>query len=71
MTEFPCKFPCPWRNKTFDVFENGAVQKKWKFNSDGQNSIYDFTRYMCYQITERFLIMRYVYVNVMIIFCVP
>ncbi|XP_071133280.1 uncharacterized protein [Mytilus edulis] len=54
ITEFPCKFPCEWRNKTFNI--NGGT---WKFSSDGETSIYGGSVILrCHQITERFLIVR-------------
>ncbi|CAC5394237.1 unnamed protein product [Mytilus coruscus] len=61
MTEFPCKYPCPWRNKTFLVYENGqSYDNNWKFSSDGQTSFFNEEELPCYQITERFLIFRLV-----------
>ncbi|XP_052071612.1 uncharacterized protein LOC127709948 [Mytilus californianus] len=59
MTEFPCKYPCSWRNKTFIVYEDGQTSSVWEFSSDGQTSILNnFHILLCYQITERFLILR-------------
>ncbi|VDH98969.1 Hypothetical predicted protein [Mytilus galloprovincialis] len=58
MTEFPCKYPCPWRNKTFIVYQDGDTFLTWKFDNDGETSMFGPIRYLCHQITERFLIMR-------------
>lgn len=61
MTEFPCSFPCPWRNKTFNVYKNGTKITDMKFGSDGQSHINVIgLPSQCYQITERFLIYKYV-----------
>ncbi|CAC5358645.1 unnamed protein product [Mytilus coruscus] len=63
VTEFPCKFPCPWRNKTFEVYnKDGNNAADLSFSGDGQifTLSYDFEtiKQQCYQITERFLIVR-------------
>ncbi|XP_052087056.1 uncharacterized protein LOC127724197 isoform X1 [Mytilus californianus] len=64
MTEFPCKFPCPWHNKTFEFYSSVKTTRTWRFNADGQTlftrdsmDIGQFIR-KCYQITERFIILR-------------
>ncbi|XP_063447512.1 uncharacterized protein LOC134727056 [Mytilus trossulus] len=58
-TEFPCKFPCEWRNKTFNIYEAGKPTYTWKFSSDGETSIVsNSVQLQCHQITERFLIVR-------------
>ncbi|XP_071142561.1 uncharacterized protein [Mytilus edulis] len=63
MTEFPCHFPCPWHNKTFTFYFSGeAAGRTWEFYADGQTSLMSdeppYILYKCYQITERFLIVR-------------
>ncbi|XP_076084409.1 uncharacterized protein LOC143055153 [Mytilus galloprovincialis] len=61
MTELPCQFPCPWHNKTFTFYYSGEAGRTWEFNADGQTSLMsDETPLIlnCYQITERFLIVR-------------
>ncbi|XP_063404397.1 uncharacterized protein LOC134687868 [Mytilus trossulus] len=66
ITEFPCQFPCPWHNKTFDSYWSSSVKTPitWRFNTDGQTYISSDSRdvgqyiHKCYQITERFLIVR-------------
>ncbi|XP_063406594.1 uncharacterized protein LOC134690571 [Mytilus trossulus] len=62
MTEFPCQFPCPWHNKTFTFYSSGETTgRTWKFYANGQTSLMsDESPYIfnCYQITERFLIVR-------------
>ncbi|CAC5408492.1 unnamed protein product [Mytilus coruscus] len=64
VTEFPCKFPCPWRNKTFKIYNtDGRNVFDFSFSGDGQtNNITLFgsllQQQQCYQITERFIITR-------------
>lgn len=66
MTEFPCKFPCPWRNKTFTYYNSGIASFEWIFYADGQTSFSPENQNFldCYQITERFLITRYVNIKI-------
>ncbi|XP_076079025.1 uncharacterized protein LOC143049177 isoform X3 [Mytilus galloprovincialis] len=61
VTEFPCQFPCQWRNKTFHRFET-TFEEAWTFSADGKTSMLGDSEgrqnFSCYQITERFLILR-------------
>lgn len=64
MTEFPCNFPCPWRNKTFIVYRNGTSTINLEFGSDGQSiNVAGGQPSQCYQITEHYLIFKYVNVK--------
>ncbi|XP_071137695.1 uncharacterized protein [Mytilus edulis] len=63
LTEFPCYFPCPWRNQTFYNFGT-TYGEVWKFSADGKTSLYGDSEsplynLSCYQITERFLILKF------------
>ncbi|XP_052070490.1 uncharacterized protein LOC127709174 isoform X3 [Mytilus californianus] len=63
MTEFPCKFPCPWRNKSFQIYNFKRIYgARFSFSGDGQTAILvdssGRAQLQCYQITERFLIVR-------------
>ncbi|CAG2220432.1 unnamed protein product [Mytilus edulis] len=64
VTEIPCKFPCTWRNKTFNIYLDGVSNYDISFSGDGQTLNYDFSfgsvfeQEQCYQITERFIITR-------------
>lgn len=61
MTVFPCNVPCPWRNKIFKFDRNGSpTVLGLVFGSDGQSITFNGQDSKCYQITERFLILRYV-----------
>lgn len=65
MTEFPCQYPCQWQNKTLSNYKNGQVAMTWTFDADGQqSSMSSFGVFKCYQITERFLIVRYIIVKI-------
>ncbi|VDI12589.1 Hypothetical predicted protein [Mytilus galloprovincialis] len=45
ITEFPCKFPCEWRNKTFNIYEAGQPSHTWKFSSDVSRKFPDQTEF--------------------------
>ncbi|VDI72780.1 Hypothetical predicted protein [Mytilus galloprovincialis] len=63
-TEFPCQFPCPWHNKTFDMYSSVKTSSTWRFTADGQAFFTSDSEepgeyiHKCYQITERFIIVR-------------
>ncbi|CAG2238432.1 unnamed protein product [Mytilus edulis] len=62
------KFPCPWRNKTFKIYDkDGNSDFEFSFSGDGQTNNYSLAlsafslvlhQNRCYQITERFIITR-------------
>ncbi|VDH94646.1 uncharacterized protein LOC143082016 [Mytilus galloprovincialis] len=61
-TEFPCKFPSPWRNKLFKLYTSG-FNPDFIFSADGLTNNITFhgslvVQQQCYQITERFIIAR-------------
>ncbi|VDI12605.1 Hypothetical predicted protein [Mytilus galloprovincialis] len=56
-----CKFPCPWRGKTFDFWEIGKSKSEFyaKFSKDGRRITWSFGRTEeCYQILDGFLVIR-------------
>ncbi|VDI81701.1 Hypothetical predicted protein [Mytilus galloprovincialis] len=56
-----CKFPCPWRGKTFDFWEIGKSKSEFygKFSKDGRRITWSFGRIEeCYQIFDGFLVIR-------------
>ncbi|VDI11821.1 Hypothetical predicted protein [Mytilus galloprovincialis] len=58
-----CKFPCPWRGKTFDFWEIGNSTSGFyaKFSKDGRTIWWSFKGGRtdeCYQILDGFLVIR-------------
>ena len=58
-----CKFPCPWRGKTFDFWEIGKSKSEFygKFSRDGRTVKWSFDGGRtdeCYQILDGFLVLR-------------
>ncbi|VDI57984.1 Hypothetical predicted protein [Mytilus galloprovincialis] len=56
-----CKFPCPWRGKTFDFWEIGKSKSEiyGKFSKDGRRIKWSFGRTdECYQILDGFIVFR-------------
>ena len=56
-----CKFPCPWRGKTFDLWEIGKSKSEVyaKFSKDGRRITWSFgITDECYQILDGFLVIR-------------
>ncbi|CAG2205628.1 TFPI [Mytilus edulis] len=58
-----CKFPCPWRGKTFDFWEIGNSTSGFygKFSKDGRTIWWSFNGGRtdeCYQILDGFLVLR-------------
>ncbi|VDI16041.1 Hypothetical predicted protein [Mytilus galloprovincialis] len=61
-THSPCAFPCPWRNKMFDMyrFGNTTFEAKWTFFADGKTAtlgIFNNT-FQCFQSKGRFIVMK-------------
>ncbi|VDI07882.1 Hypothetical predicted protein [Mytilus galloprovincialis] len=74
-TEFPCRFPCPWRSKTFDLYnisllDEGTPFLNWTVDASGKSGVFpNGVEFECYQITDRFIIFRYRGTD--IFFCSP
>lgn len=62
MTEFPCKFPDEWVDKTFVLYEGSppALSAFWTFESDGITLTTEGAPTTCYQITDQFYVIRFV-----------
>ncbi|XP_063446562.1 uncharacterized protein LOC134726094 [Mytilus trossulus] len=60
-SEFPCTFPCGFRNKTFDLYQDviraGSSFATWTFNADGSAATFFGSSVNCFQISEQFLIL--------------
>ncbi|XP_076105899.1 uncharacterized protein LOC143074236 [Mytilus galloprovincialis] len=59
-TEFPCKFPDEWVDKTFVLYEGSppALSAFWTFESDGITLTTEGAPTTCYQITDQFYVIR-------------
>ncbi|XP_063446565.1 uncharacterized protein LOC134726098 [Mytilus trossulus] len=61
-SEFPCTFPCSFRNKTFDLYQDLINAESpfttWTFNADGSAATVFGDSVNCFQVSEQFLIIR-------------